>query len=136
MTKINIKRVFLGGLLVGLVLVVGEGILNEFILGEQWSAVLAESGATEFTPVQMVSFTSITFLLGIVVIWLYAAIRPRLGPGWKTAVIAGLAVWLITWLLVDASFITAGFYPTGLMVVSIMGLFVMDCYSVFSIRGH
>ena len=124
MAKINIKRVFLGGLLAGLVLIVGEAILNELILGEQWSTALAESGATEFTPVQTVSFTIITFLLGIVVTWLYAAIRPRFGPGWKTAVIAGLTMWLIAWLLFGASFITAGFYPTGLMVASIIwGLF-------------
>ncbi len=27
--------------------------------------------------------------------WWYAAIRPRFGPGPKTAAIAGLAVWLI-----------------------------------------
>ncbi|MGI9302902.1 MAG: hypothetical protein ACR2RB_09365 [Gammaproteobacteria bacterium] len=124
MAKINIKRVFLGGLLAGLVLNIGEGILNELILGEKWSAALAESGMAEFTAVQMVSFTIITFLLGMVLIWLYAAIRPRFGPGWKTAVIAGLAMWLIAWLLVGASFITAGMYPMGLMVASIIwGLF-------------
>lgn len=28
--------------------------------------------------------------------WLYAAIRPRYGPGPKTAAIAGLALWVIS----------------------------------------
>jgi hypothetical protein len=131
MTKVNIKRVILGGLLAGLVLNVGEGILNGLILGDEWSAIMAESGMIEFTTMQMVSFTIITFLLGMVLIWLYAAIRPRFGPGLKTAVIAGIAMWLIAWLLVGASFITAGMYPTGLMVTSIIwGLFEVPIAAV------
>jgi hypothetical protein len=35
------------------------------------------------------SFNATGFLIGIFAIWLYAAIRPRHGPGPKTAVCAG-----------------------------------------------
>jgi hypothetical protein len=48
----------------------------------------------------------ITFLIGILIVWLYAAIRPRFGPGMKTATYAALVVWLcglffhVDWLLV------------------------------------
>ena len=41
---------------------------------------------------------------GIVLIWIYAAIRPRFGAGVKTAILAGLAVWVIGSLLPNASF--------------------------------
>jgi hypothetical protein len=47
-----------------------------------------------------------TFVVGILLVWLYAAIRPRFGPGMKTATLAALAVWLcgflfhIDWLIV------------------------------------
>ena len=120
----NIARIVIGGLVAGLVLNVGEGILNELVLGEQWSNALTESGMTDFTTVQMVSFTLVTFLLGIVLVWLYAAVRPRFGPGPRTALIAGLAMWVIAWLLVGASLITAGAYPAGMMATSIIwGLF-------------
>jgi hypothetical protein len=34
------------------------------------------------------------FVVGIAAIWLYAAIRPRYGPGAATALRAGFAVWL------------------------------------------
>src|SRR5262249_8469890 len=41
-------------------------------------------------------------VLGISTMWLYAAIRPRYGPGPKTAALAGFAVWLFgSW--VDAT---------------------------------
>jgi hypothetical protein len=39
-----------------------------------------------------------TFVLGIVSVWLYAAIRPRYGAGPRTAVVAGLAVWVMAHL--------------------------------------
>jgi uncharacterized membrane protein len=41
---------------------------------------------------------AITFLLGILAVWTYAAIRPRFGPGPKTAIIAGVAVWAMSYL--------------------------------------
>ena len=39
------------------------------------------------------------FVTGIGLLWVYAAIRPRFGPGAKTAVIAGVAVWFFVGLL-------------------------------------
>ncbi len=124
MGKINVIRVFLGGLVAGLVLNIGEYVLNEIILKEQWSAFLAESGAGDFSVGQMAGFSIITFLFGFVLIWVYAAIRPRFGPGPRTAIIAGITIWTVGWLLIGASFITAGLFPTGLMMATIVwGLF-------------
>ena len=47
------------------------------------------------------------FVQGIWTIWLYAAIRPRYGPGPRTAAVTGFAVWFfVTW--VDAFWATLG----------------------------
>ena len=40
------------------------------------------------------------FLVGILVVWLYAAIRPRFGPGPGTAAMAGVAVGILLGILV------------------------------------
>ena len=46
------------------------------------------------------------FVVGILLVWLYAAMRPRFGAGMKTASYAALAVWVcgfvfhLDWLLV------------------------------------
>jgi len=124
MGSINVTRMLLGGLLAGLVLNIGEYVLNAIILEAQWSAFMAESGMDEFGTGQLASFAIITFLFGIVLIWIYAAIRPRFGPGPKTAVIAGLTMWAIAWLLIGATFFAAGIYPMRLTVTTIVwGLF-------------
>jgi hypothetical protein len=39
-----------------------------------------------------------TFVLGMVAVWLYAAMRPRYGAGPRTALIAGVTVWLLSHL--------------------------------------
>jgi hypothetical protein len=35
-----------------------------------------------------------TFVVGILLVWLYAAIRPRFGPGMTTALYAAAVVWI------------------------------------------
>jgi len=55
-----------------------------------------------------------------VLVWLYASIRPRYGPGPKTAVVAGLALWLITHLAFAAWWFT-GLFSFGLVAASAAG---------------
>jgi len=133
--NINGMRMLFGGLLAGLVLNIGEYLLNQIVLAEQWSGSRTESGMAEFGAGQMASGVIIMFLFGIALIWIYAAIRPRFGPGPKTAVIAGLTLWSVAWFLTGASFIVVGIFPTGQMVVSIIwGLFEVPIAAVAGAR--
>ena len=131
MGNINITRVLLGGLLAGLVICFGEFILGWVILGGQWAEVLAEAGMGEFGGGQEASFLIVAILYGIALIWIYAAIRPRFGPGPKTAVVAGLTIWVVAWLLVCALVIVIGAYPAGLLIAAIVwGLFELPIAAV------
>ena len=95
MGRINAGRVILGGLLAGLVINLGEFILNQLVLKTQWEAVM---NALHLPPPgggAIAWFVVSGFLGGILTVWLYAAFRPRLGPGPRTAIIAGLFVWAL-----------------------------------------
>jgi len=94
MGRINVKRVLAGGLVAGLVINVGETILNAFFLAGAYAERMTAYGVSE-SPYSVPIFTVYGFLLGIVAVWLYALARPRLGPGPKTAVIVGLGVWFL-----------------------------------------
>ena len=52
---------------------------------------------------------ALNIVAGTWAMWLYAAIRPSYGSGWKTAAIAGLSWWLIatitTWQWADIGFL-------------------------------
>jgi len=98
MGKINVGRVILGGLLAGLVINVGESIRNLAIAGERMELAYRELNLQPPGGGTIGAFIVLGFALGILMVWLYAAIRPRFGADAKTAILAGFFVWLFAWL--------------------------------------
>jgi hypothetical protein len=96
--KINVGRVLLGGLLAGVVLNIGEAMLNGVVLAELAKQDFDRLHLPATGPSFLARAVTITFLLGIVIVYLYAAIRPRFGPGVKTAICAGLLAWFFVYL--------------------------------------
>jgi hypothetical protein len=96
MRKINWGRVFLGGLLAGVVINIGEFLFHAVIFKDDMAEAMRAMGrdpATVMTGNAIVVWNILGFLGGIMAVWLYAAIRPRFGAGAKTALIAGVAFW-------------------------------------------
>jgi len=96
MGRINWSRVFLGGLLAGVVINVGEFLFHAVLFKDQVAEMMRALGkdpATVMTGSAIVIWNILGFLAGIGAVWGYAAIRPRFGAGAKTAMIAGIAVW-------------------------------------------
>ena len=91
--KVNTGRVVLGGLLAGLVLNIGEFIFNDFVIGSQMKTWLAEHNFAEPTGKFVATAVGLTFVMGIVIVFTYALIRSRLGPGVNTAIVAGMISW-------------------------------------------
>lgn len=120
MGRINWNRVLLGGLLAGLILNVVDFVLNGLILGDRWNAALAALGVAQMGGAATVWFVITDFLIGIFTIWLYAAIRPRFGPGPRTAAYAGLASWLAFGLIYTLSQSGVGVFPRDLLVVNLL----------------
>ena len=69
---------------------------------------------------QIAMFIVLGFLLGIATVWLYAAIRPRLGPGPKTAMVAGLLVWALSYLYASVFFYMLGTQSMGLVLLGVV----------------
>lgn len=91
--KINIGRVLLGGLGTGIILNAGEVVLHDILLDAQTKAFFAEHNFRDPGPPFMIAAVGGTLALGIVIVFGYAAIRPRFGAGPKTAIIAALFAW-------------------------------------------
>jgi xanthosine utilization system XapX-like protein len=89
------------------------------MLAPQWTAAMKALGKPEFSVNQIVAFNIIGLVYGILVVWLYAMIRPRYGAGPKTAACAGLVAWAIGALLPNASLMSvAGLFPSNLTVMT------------------
>lgn len=96
MGRINWGRVFLGGLLAGVVIDIGEYLFHVVLFKDQVAEMMRAMGkdpASLMSGNAIVIWNILGFLAGIGAVWGYAAIRPRFGAGAKTAMIAGVAVW-------------------------------------------
>lgn len=93
MSKINFTRVILGGLLTGFIINFAEFLLNEVIFVKQMEEMTRRLNIERPGVTFITAAVVMTFLMGVVIVLVYALIRTRLGPGPKTAVIAGLFGW-------------------------------------------
>ena len=93
MGKINMGRVLLGGLVAGLILNIGEFVLNEKVLGPQMKEFFKTHLFHEPGKNFIIVAVAMTFVTGVVIVWLYALIRPRCGPGPMTAIVAAVIAW-------------------------------------------
>jgi hypothetical protein len=126
MGKINWGRVFLGGLLAGLVAILLKSAAWFLYLRRDWRVALEALGRPLHQTTSFVVFwIVIFFVLGISAIWLYAAMRPRYGPGAKTAAGVGVAYWFVGALLPEMAIGSLGVFPTRLLATDIATYFVI-----------
>ncbi|MGH7531674.1 MAG: hypothetical protein ACREL4_00165 [Gemmatimonadales bacterium] len=124
----NSGRILGGGLLAGLVTNIIDGAGNVGLIGPRWQAeteaikpgLYAAAGQSS-----MIGWITTDFLLGFLIIWLYAAMRPRFGPGPRTAAAAAVVIWFAT-RAYFSSYIFLGFFSTGLIgIASFIALVAM-----------
>ncbi len=136
MGTINLKGVIIGGLVAGLVLNVVDYIFWGVIFARDFEAALQAIGkgpSDSMVPI----FVLLDFLYGIALVYLYAAIRPRFGPGARTAVYAGLIMWVVVGLLHTIGEAPIGFFPMRLYVIgTIVGLVLIPLAAVAGARFY
>ncbi len=125
MGKINMQRVLLGGLLAGLVLNVVDFVLYGVLWKEDLAAAMAALNKPPISDSAIPLFVALDFVFGIVLVWTYAAIRPRFGPGPRTAVYAGLLVWVVAGLLHFIGEMPMGLWPQRIAVMGTLVFLVM-----------
>jgi hypothetical protein len=118
MIRINLGRVLIGGLLAGFLINLGEFILNGVLLRTQLDAAMAALNRPPIDNSMIVVFVLVGFGLGATLVWTYAAIRPRFGPGVNTAVCAALLVWGLAYLYPNLFMIVTGIFPRDMMVIA------------------
>jgi len=82
-------------------------VLKDDMIGVAARLGMSREAATSFST--GVPWIVVDFVIGLAVAWNYAAIRPRFGPGPKTALLAALAPFVV------ATAVVYGFTTMGLM---------------------
>ncbi|MDX1660177.1 MAG: hypothetical protein R3326_00180 [Gemmatimonadota bacterium] len=118
MGTIDRGRVILGGLVAGVVLNIGEYVLNGVLLREKWDAAMTELGFDTYGAAEIGIMVLLMFVLGLVLVWTYAAVRPRFSPGPRAAVIAGLLGWLLLYAFPFIYNSLVPVFPSDLMLIT------------------
>jgi hypothetical protein len=136
MGTINMKGVIIGGLVAGLILNVVHYVLWGVLFAKELADALQAIGRTPAnSPVPL--FIVLDFLYGVTLVYLYAAIRPRYGPGPKTAIWAGVIMWVIAVLLRELGEAPFGVVPLRLYLVgTVVGLVLMPVAAVAGARFY
>jgi hypothetical protein len=119
MGKINVARVILGGLAAGLVINVGEMVLNLFVLSSEMTEML-NAHNLQVGGAAIAGFVALCFGLGIVTMWIYAAMRPRYGGGPGTAIAAAIGVWLLAFVYPQAGNVLIRLYGVNMLAVGVL----------------
>jgi hypothetical protein len=91
----NYSRIFLGGLVAGVVANVCDAAIA-FVTAEDMERMvqrLSLDRARLNSTSTMLSWILIDFIYATIIVFTYAAIRPRFGPGPKTAIIGALMIY-------------------------------------------
>lgn len=125
MGKINVGRLILGGIVAGVVANLLSYPVDGILLAPMWNHQLQTWGQASFSRGQILWFELFGIIVGLVAIWIYAGIRPRFGPGVKTAIYAGIAVWIIAILVPNFALMWVPHFFSGHLTLytSIGGLF-------------
>lgn len=119
--KMNMSKVLIGGAIAGIVLNVIDYITQTWLLGPRFMAELDAfkpgMGASMTQGNGVITYVLMDLLLGILLVWLYAAIRPRFGAGPRTAAYVALFVWAIS------AICYYGYLQMGMMSGGLWGLF-------------
>lgn len=122
MDRINTGRVILGGIVAGIVGDILGYLVDGVILAPRWTAAMQALGKPDFSTKQIIAFNLVGLAYGVFAVWLYAVMRPRYGAGPKTALLAGLAVWVAGVLLPNATFMVATkLFPRDLAAMTTLG---------------
>jgi hypothetical protein len=127
---INAQKVIVGGIAAGIVMNVlgflGQGMLLGARMNAEMDAVVPGLSQRMMTGATIAVNVITQLVIGVLLVWLYAAMRPRFGPGFKTAAYAALVIWLCGllfysgWYLVFVSLVAlvtllAGAYVGGML---------------------
>jgi hypothetical protein len=135
MNPVNRVRVLIGGVVGGGVIFAIMGLVNHFYLGNDWMQWMSTTAAMLPHPDMqrsMLLWLAASLVEGVAGVAIYAGIRPRFGPGPKTALCAGFKVWLLAYVTQLLGSKAMGFFPSriiwgeclGGLAAALIGVFI------------
>lgn len=116
MGGIDIGRWLGGGVAAGALMWVVEGAASLLYMDGMEAALAAHDLSVELGTGGWILSVAVTLLVGLTLVFFYAAARPRFGPGPGTAVLVAVALWIGGYVVSLLGYAMLGLFPGGLLV--------------------
>lgn len=134
MGTIRYGRVVMGGLVAGLVINVAE-ITSQLVFADWYAQTFESLNLPPMGNGAMTALVAGGFVIGIIAVWIYAAMRPRFGPGPGTALKAGFVVWILGWFWQMVVDVATGFYSPTLWMWIVGSLWTLVEVELATLAG-
>jgi len=118
MGRINLARVLVGGLVAGIIINASEFILNGMLIADEMNEAMAALNRPPIAPANIIWFVLFGFGFAFVLVWTYAAVRPRFGAGVRTAACASALCWGLGYLYPNLFFYVMNLFPRDMIVLT------------------
>jgi hypothetical protein len=118
MSTVNWKRVIVGGLVAGLVMNLSQIVLNVFAFSSESEAAMTRMNLEPAGGGAALIFLVDTFLIGVLIVWLYASVSPRYGAGPRTALLIGIVIAFLVRIIPSINFGAFGMFPVSLLMIA------------------
>ena len=112
----KLKSIIVSGSAAGLLLVIGEGILNAILLKQEWFEMNQQLSLSEPSQTIVALVLVKLFVLGFILMWLYEVMSHKYGRSNKAAIITGIFVGILIWGWVLAGLLMAGYVNNAIAI--------------------
>lgn len=126
MKGLNVNRLVAGGFVAGILIWLLEGAASFLYMNELQAVLEARGLGAEISLKAVVLSILVSLIVGFTLVFFYAAVRPRFGPGPQTALIVAVALFLVTYVVLLIGYEMLGIFPGRLLFLwGVIGLVEM-----------
>lgn len=123
MHGINLNRLLVGGFVVGVLLWLLEAASSMIYLDDMRVALQAHNLVLQMKSSTWLASLAGFLMFGLTLVFMYVAMRPRFGPGPKTAIVAAVTLWLGGYVTSLIGYDQIALYPRSLLYLwGVVGL--------------
>jgi hypothetical protein len=116
---LNWNWIMWSGLAAGFVMNVLDFVVHGVLLKDQWTNAMTALGRGG-GDMSMMGWIALDFITGWVLMFLYAAMRPRFGGNPKTAIVASMVLWFVSHTMFASNYFM-GIFPLSLVIAAAIG---------------
>lgn len=123
MHGINLNRLLVGGFVVGVLFWLLEAASSMIYLDDMRVALQAHNLVLQMKSSTWLASLAGFLMFGLTLVFMYVAMRPRFGPGPKTAIVAAVTLWLGGYVTSLIGYDQIALYPRSLLYLwGVVGL--------------